>query len=76
MSPKISLDQPGKYRIRFQGKLDNRWIDYFDGLEIETEHQGDYTDLIGVLQDQAAVQGALQKLYTLGHVLISVEKIA
>jgi hypothetical protein len=76
MSPKITLDQPESYRIRVQGKLDERWVDFFEGMLIQHETAPDgseFTSLSGRLPDQAAVQGALQKLYNLGFPLISVE---
>ena len=78
MSPKITLDQPGRYQIRIQGHLDQRWTVYFGDLQIE--HQSDaeglpVTILTGTLPDQAAVQGELQKLYNLGFPLIGVEKL-
>lgn len=78
MSPKISLDQPGRYRIRIQGKLDERWAAYFEGIQIEcqTDTEGlPVSTLTGIFPDQAAIQGELQKLYNLGFPLITVEKI-
>ena len=78
MSPKITLDQPGIYRIRVQGILDASWADYFDEMQFTTSTPTDgnpVTTLSGALADQAAVQGVLQKLYNLGFPLISVEKL-
>lgn len=78
MSPKITLDQPGTYRIRVQGALDASWADYFDEMQFSTTTTPDgsaITTLSGGLTDQAAVQGVLQKLYNLGFPLISVEKL-
>jgi hypothetical protein len=76
MSPKITLDQPGEYRIRVQGRLGEKWAIYFDGMAItyEVDSEGNtVTDLAGELLDQGAVQGVLQKLYNLGFPLISAE---
>lgn len=78
MSPKISLDQPGRYRIRIQGKLDERWAAYFEGMQIDCQNDIEglpVTTLTGTFPDQAAVQGELHKLYNLGFPLITVEKI-
>jgi hypothetical protein len=78
MSPKISLDQPGMYCIRVQGLLDCRWQDYFEEMQLETETLPDGTKITcmtGQLNDQAAVQGVLQKLYNLGFPLISVDRL-
>ena len=43
MSPKLSIDQPGAYRIRVQGKLGERWEDYFAEMTLsaETDANGD-----------------------------------
>lgn len=78
MSPKYPLDQPGAYRIRVQGSLDAKWADYFENMRLtsETDPEGiTITTLDGCLSDQAALQGVLQKLYTLGFPLLSVEKL-
>ena len=78
MSPKITLDQPGIYRIRVQGKLGENWAGYFDEMAVTTIVDKDgstITELTGELLDQGAVQGVLQKLYNLGFPLLSAEKI-
>lgn len=78
MSPRMTLDQPGIYRIRVQGRLGSSWLGYFDDLEIcvSLDQEGNpITVLTGELRDQGAVQGTLQKLYNLGFPLISAEKI-
>jgi hypothetical protein len=77
MSPKITLDQPGAYRICVQGALNQRWIEYFEDMTIAVELLTDGTHctvLTGSLSDQAALQGVLQKLYNLGFPLLSVER--
>ena len=79
MSPKITLDQPGIYRIRVQGKLGMQWAEYFEGLTITAETGTDgsvITVLTGNLPDQATVQGVLQNLYNLGFPLLSAEMIS
>lgn len=76
MTSKMYLDQPGRYRILVQGALDAHWAEYFEGMRIEIEISSNgipRTSLIGCLEDQAAVQGTLQKLYNLGYPLISVQ---
>jgi hypothetical protein len=78
MSQKITLDQPGTYRICVQGQLDSAWADYFEGMKIENVCEAGgckVTFLSGTLIDQAAVQGVLQKLYNLGFPLIRAERI-
>lgn len=78
MSPKLTLDQPGIYRIRVQGRLNEHWSSYFEEMQIclEADPEGNpVTRLTGELADQAALQGIMQKLYNLGFPLISAEKI-
>jgi hypothetical protein len=75
---KLTLEQPGTYRICVAGRLNAAWAEYFEEMEI-TESSGpqgsNLTILTGELSDQAAVQGVLQKLYNLGFPLVSVEGV-
>ena len=64
-------DEPGLTEIRVKGHLDNRWGDWFDGLTITLEENGD-TRLTGPVVDQAALHGLLKKVRDLGLPLISV----
>ena len=34
-------DQPGLYEIRIKGHLDKQWADWFNGLTITREENGD-----------------------------------
>lgn len=74
MNVQHPMDQPAMYQITVQGKLDEAWAGYFDTLEILPQ-PGNQTVLTGPLPDQAALQGTLQKLYSLGLPLVSVEKL-
>ena len=64
------LDQPMVYQIRIQGHLDSQWTDWFDGLIVTLEANGD-TLLTGAVVDQAALHGLLKKVRDLGMPLIS-----
>jgi hypothetical protein len=64
-------DEPGLYEIRIKGHLDNRWADWFDGLTITLEDNGD-TQLTGPVIDQAALHSLLRKVRDLGLPLVSV----
>ena len=64
-------DEPGLYEIRIKGHLDNRWADWFDGLTITREDNGE-TRLIGPVVDQAALHGLLRKVRDLGLPLVAV----
>ena len=64
-------DGPGLYEIRLKGHLDQRWADWFDGLQITLQDNGD-TRLTGPVDDQAALHGVLKRIRDLGLPLLSV----
>ena len=66
--------EPGLYEIRIKGHLDNRWTDWFGGLTITLEDNGD-TLLTGPVIDQAALYGLLKKVRDLGMPLLAVMRI-
>lgn len=72
------LDQPASdtefYEIRIKGHLDSQWTDWFDGLSITLEKNGD-TLLSGPVADQAALHGLLKKVRDLGIPLLSVVQV-
>ena len=59
------------YQIRIKGHLGRQWTDWFSGLAITLEDNGD-TLLTGLIVDQAALHGLLRKVRDLGMPLISV----
>jgi hypothetical protein len=63
--------EPGLYEIRIKGHLDNRWADWFEGLSVTLEDNGE-TLLTGPVVDQSALHGLLRKVRDLGMPLISV----
>ncbi len=76
---KLTLDQPTTYQIKVPGHLDESWSDWADGMTITVESEGEgegppVTTLTGTV-DQAALQGLLRRLYSLGLPLISVNRI-
>jgi hypothetical protein len=62
------------YQIRIKGHLGQQWTDWFDGLNIALEADGD-TLLTGSVVDQAALHGVLRKVRDLGLPLVSVNHI-
>jgi hypothetical protein len=62
------------YEIRLKGHLDAQWTDWFDGLTITLEENGN-TLLSGPVADQAALHGLLKKIRDLGMPLVSVNRI-
>ena len=72
---KLTLDQPATYQITVPGHLDESWAEWAGGMTITVENGDDNppsTTLTGVVADQAALQGLLRRLYSLGLPLISV----
>jgi hypothetical protein len=63
--------EPGLYEIRLKGHLDGRWSDWFEGLTITLEEDGN-TLLSGPVVDQAALHGLLKRVRDLGITLVSV----
>ena len=71
LEPKPTPSQPVVYQIRLKGHLGSQWIDWFEGLTITLEENGD-TLLTGPVIDQAALHGLLKKVRDLGLPLVSV----
>ena len=64
---------PAYYEIRVQGRLDSQWTEWFDGLTISHDSQGD-TWLGGVVTDQAALYSLISRARDLGLTLLSVNR--
>jgi hypothetical protein len=63
------------YEIRVKGHLDPTWSEWFDGMSIIHEDNGESL-LVGKLTDQAALRGLLNQISDLGISLISVNPVA
>lgn len=59
------------YDIRIKGHLDHSWTDWFEGLRIAHQANGESL-LAASIADQAALHGLLNRLRDLGVELISV----
>jgi hypothetical protein len=67
-------DAPACYQIRVRGMIDPHWSDWFNGMAITYDADGD-TLLIGTLADQAALYGVLQRIRNLGLILLAVAQL-
>jgi hypothetical protein len=67
-------DETRTYEIRIKGHLDDKWIDWFEGLTITRADNGE-TLLRGPVVDQAALHGLLRKVRDLGLPLVSVKQV-
>ena len=59
------------YQIRIKGHLGRQWTDWFGGLTITLEDNGE-TLLTGSVVDQAALHGVLKKVRDVAMPLLSV----
>lgn len=73
-TPPDSTQQP-LYQIRIKGHLGPQWADWFDGLTITLEEDGN-TLLSGPVVDQSALHGILKKIRDTGMPLLSVNSTA
>ena len=62
------------YQIRIEGHLSTQWINWFDGMSIKLEEDGN-TLLSGQVMDQAALYGLLRKIRDIGMPLLSLNQI-
>jgi hypothetical protein len=74
----LGLDRPGRYEIKVPGRLDEGWSEWFEGMTITVESGADCpttTTLTGIVADEAALQGLLDRLFSLGLRLLSVQRV-
>jgi hypothetical protein len=74
LDPKTDPGQPTVYQIRIKGHLGSKWTDWFGGLTVTLEDNGE-TLLTGPVVDQAALHGLLRKVRDLGMPLVSVARV-
>ena len=65
------MDAPRVYEIRVEGHLADRWSDWFEGLTVCNDPNGE-TTMTGTLADQSTLFGVLTKIHDLNLILISV----
>lgn len=61
------------YEIRVEGQLSQEWADWFGGMTISPQANGE-TLLTGMVMDQAALYGLIKKVRDMGMTLLSVRR--
>jgi hypothetical protein len=73
-TPGSGSSEAVEYEIRVKGRLEPRWVTWFDGLTLTSDDKGS-TVIHGVVADQAALHGLLQKVRDTGLPLVSVAHV-
>jgi hypothetical protein len=73
LDPKDDPTQPTVHQIRIKGHLGPEWTEWFEGMAVTREENGD-TLLTGPVVDQAALHGLIKKVRDLGLPLLSVKR--
>lgn len=66
------------YQITVEGKIDPSWSDWLDGMQCVSQKEADdkqVTTLSGLMVDQAALRGLLDRLWDLNLILRSVQQL-
>ena len=61
------------YHLRIGAKLDDKWMDWFEGFAMASRGNGE-TLLSGPVADQAALHGVLNRIHSLGLSLLLVAR--
>jgi hypothetical protein len=67
-----SLDRSAHYQICLEGILDERWLRWFEGLEVKAN--ADNQTIIRGELDQSALHGLFNRIRDLGLELVSVHR--
>ena len=72
MSEKVPGNESGEklYRIEIRGRLDRKWLDWLNGIQIE--YGPDITVITSTAIDQPRLRGILGKLWDLNLTVVSV----
>ncbi len=64
---------PTIYTIRVKGQLSPRWSQWFEGMQVTPEENGD-TTISGPVADQPALHALLVRIRDLGLTLLSMDR--
>ena len=68
------VNQQMIYQFKLKGHLGQQWMNWFEGLTVTLEEDGN-TLLSGTVVDQSALHGILKKIRDLGMPLLSMNLI-
>ena len=74
MTQRQQQDETLTVQITVRGRLDDRWSDWFNGMEVSTKPQptgAPVTTLTGTV-DQTALRGIANKIWDLNLTLVSI----
>jgi hypothetical protein len=74
-TPPPCMSSPATYQITVKGKLDNHWVDWFNGTLSMLEHRSEgglHSILTCQVRDQAELMGILNQLNGLNLPLLQV----
>jgi hypothetical protein len=74
LNPTHGPGQPMVYQIRIKGHLGPQWTDWFGGLAITLEDNGD-TLVTGPVIDQAALHAVLKRVRDVNLPLLSIMEV-
>lgn len=66
------------YRITVEGRIDPSWSEWLDNFRLDSKKAGNsmyLTTISGVVTDQAALRGLLNRLWDLNLVLRTVQQV-
>lgn len=74
MLPLNSKTESVCYELIIEGQLSAQWADWFDGLTLENLPDG-RARICGLLPDQPALRGLLDRIFDLNLTLISLRQV-
>jgi hypothetical protein len=73
-TPQTDFNKPLIYQVRVKGHLGAEWAEWFGGLTLTLDENGE-TLITGPALDQAALHGLLKIVRDLGLALVSVNRV-
>src|ERR1700686_5450743 len=74
LNSKTDPSEPMVYQIRIQSHIGPQWTDWFEGMTITLQENGDML-LTGGVVDQSGLHGLFKKVRDLGQSLLSVMSV-